>query len=152
MSARFELAEPPDPRKDESRLGKGGSLGHRENHRTRELCATDDGKRKLPTEMRRVEDVDKKEPPIAGSDGGQAGPSRHLEGHGECYGAAADSARERKAWLTAQARATLAGFTAALTKTDDGRPELLVSRWALTRGFDCLVKLDAWLVRVGAKA
>ena len=152
MNARIELTDPPDPRRGEGHLGKGDLLGQTETHRTSELCAADDGKRKLPTEKRRVEDVDKKEPPIAGSDGGQADRSRHLEGHGECYGAAADPARERKAWLTAQARATLAGFTAALTKTDDGRPELLVSRWALTRGFDCLVKLDAWLIRVGAKA
>jgi len=54
----------------------------------------------------------------------------------------------RKAWRTAQARATLAGFTATLGETDDGRPELLVSRWALTRGFDSLAELDRWLLMV----
>jgi len=42
----------------------------------------------------------------------------------------------------------LAGFTATLSETDDGRPELIVSRWALTRGFDDLAELDRWLLTV----
>lgn len=57
-----------------------------------------------------------------------------------------------KPWLTARARATLAGFTATLTRTDDGRPELIVSRWALTRAFTDIAELDRWLQRVGAPA
>jgi len=54
--------------------------------------------------------------------------------------------------VTAQAIATIAGFVAVLSKNDAGRPELIVSRWASTRAFDSLAELDAWLVRVGAKA
>lgn len=57
-----------------------------------------------------------------------------------------------KAWRTAQARATLAGFTANLTDGDDGRPQLVCSRWAMTRAFDNLAELETWLVRVEGKA
>ncbi len=55
-----------------------------------------------------------------------------------------------KPWRTGQARATLAGFTAHLTQTDEGNPELILSRWALSRSFTDLAELDAWLQRVGA--
>lgn len=50
-----------------------------------------------------------------------------------------------KLWRSAQARATLAGFVATLTQTDDGRPELVVSRWALARAFDNLADLERWI-------
>ena len=53
---------------------------------------------------------------------------------------------------TAQARATLAGFHASLTDTDDGRPQLVCSRWAMTRAFDNLPELETWLQRVTGKA
>lgn len=59
---------------------------------------------------------------------------------------------ECKPWVTAQARATLAGFHAALTETDDGRPMLVVSRWAMTRAFDNLPELEVWLQRVSGRA
>lgn len=58
----------------------------------------------------------------------------------------------RKAWLTLQARATLAGFVAVLTETDDGRPQMIVSRWSMTKAFDGLADLEAWLDRVAGKA
>lgn len=59
---------------------------------------------------------------------------------------------DRKPWVTAQARATLAGFHAVLIDTDDGRPQLVCSRWAMTRAFDDLVELETWLRRVEGKA
>lgn len=54
-----------------------------------------------------------------------------------------------KPWKTAQAAALLAGFVATLTEGDDGRPMLVVSRWALTRSFTDLDEIQAWLARVG---
>lgn len=57
-----------------------------------------------------------------------------------------------KPWKTAQARCLLAGFTAALTDGDDGRPMLVVSRWALCRSFTELDELEAWLRRVTGSA
>jgi len=135
MNARIELTAPQDPTKDEGHLGKGDLLGQTKTHGTSKLCLTE------------------KRPPIEGSDGGQADRSRHLEGRGPCYGrSAAEPARAPKEWVTAQALATIAGFVAVLSKNDAGRPELIVSRWASTRAFDSLAELDAWLVRVGAKA
>ncbi len=59
---------------------------------------------------------------------------------------------ERKAWATAQARATLAGFHASPIETDDGRPQLVCSRWAMTRAFDNLPEIEAWLQRVTGKS
>jgi len=59
---------------------------------------------------------------------------------------------DRKAWVTAQARATLAGFHASLIDTDDGRPQLVCSRWHLTRAFDNLPELETWLHRVTGKS
>lgn len=51
-------------------------------------------------------------------------------------------------WATAQARATLAGFHASLIETDDGRPQLVCSRWAMTRAFDNLPEVETSLARV----
>lgn len=48
---------------------------------------------------------------------------------------------ELKPWKTAQAEALLAGFSAVLTDSDDGRPMIVVSRWALTRSFTDLAEL-----------
>lgn len=53
-----------------------------------------------------------------------------------------------KAWRTAQARCLLAGFQAALSDDDAGRPTLIVSRWAMTRRFADLGELDRWLHRL----
>jgi hypothetical protein len=57
-----------------------------------------------------------------------------------------------KAWKTAQAEAILAGFTASLIDGDDGAPLLLVSRWALTKGFTSLADFRAWLQPVTGRA
>lgn len=65
---------------------------------------------------------------------------------------AARAEGERKKWATLQARAALAGFYAVLTDTDDGRPQLVCSRWSLTRAFDNLPELEAWLQRVTGRA
>ena len=59
---------------------------------------------------------------------------------------------DRKAWSTAQAKCLLAGFTAALIDDDGGKPQLIVSRWALTRAFASPAEAEAWLRRVGAPA
>lgn len=63
----------------------------------------------------------------------------------------APAAHDLAPWVTAQARATLAGFHASLIDTDDGRPQLVCSRWAMTRAFDNLPELEAWLARVTGK-
>lgn len=57
---------------------------------------------------------------------------------------------ERKAWATIQAQCALAGFTPHLIEGDDGRPLLVVSRWALTRSFTSPGDADAWLTRFSA--
>ncbi len=63
----------------------------------------------------------------------------------QCRGAASMP----KPWLTLQARALLVGLRASLLAGDDGRPELVVSRWAMTRSFRDLREAEAWLVRAG---
>lgn len=55
---------------------------------------------------------------------------------------------ERKAWATVQARAALAGITATLIDTDDGRPQLICSKWSLTRAFETAAQAGEWLDRV----
>lgn len=57
---------------------------------------------------------------------------------------------DRKRFATLQARAALASVAAILTEGDDGRPQIIVSRWALCRSFTSLDDLEDWLDRVGA--
>ncbi|MFT3818297.1 MAG: hypothetical protein QM750_11955 [Rubrivivax sp.] len=57
-----------------------------------------------------------------------------------------------KDWRTVQARCLLAGFTANLIDGDDGRPMLVVSRWALTRAFSSPADAESWLQRVTGSA
>lgn len=52
-----------------------------------------------------------------------------------------------KEWRTAQAQALLAGYAAELGEDDAGRPELIVTRWAMTRAFSDLVEFEHWLLR-----
>jgi hypothetical protein len=62
---------------------------------------------------------------------------------------------DQKAFATRQARAALVGVTAFLLHDDTGRPEIVCTRWAMTKAFSgpqALVELDAWLNRVGAPA
>lgn len=46
------------------------------------------------------------------------------------------------------ARAALAGVRVTRSATDNGRPEWIASRWALTRAFSSLDELRTWLARV----
>jgi hypothetical protein len=58
-----------------------------------------------------------------------------------------------KAWKTLQAECLLAGFEASLIDGDDGRPQLVISRGAMTRSFTDLAAAQAWLWRAaGAQA
>lgn len=59
---------------------------------------------------------------------------------------------DRKRLATAQARAALAGVTVALIEGDNGGPELIASRWALTKRFSDLAELETWLDRVTGEA
>lgn len=83
-------------------------------------------------------------PELAGGGGFKA--QGDAPGRSNCAFAGA----ERKAWATVQARCALAGFTPHLIDGDDGRPLLVVSRWALTRSFTSPGDADAWLTRVSA--
>ncbi len=53
---------------------------------------------------------------------------------------------------TAKARAALAGITLHAIEGDDGRPELIASRWALTKSFRDLEEVERWLSTVTGKA
>lgn len=57
-----------------------------------------------------------------------------------------------KRQTTAQARAALAGITLHVVTGDDGRPEFIATRWALTKSFSDIGDVERWLDRVGAPA
>ncbi|RTL30699.1 MAG: hypothetical protein EKK47_10375 [Burkholderiales bacterium] len=58
-----------------------------------------------------------------------------------------------KRLATAKARTALWGGTLTEIDTDDGRPQFIVSRWALCKAFDSIDGVEAFLDRVeGAKA
>lgn len=51
------------------------------------------------------------------------------------------------------ARAALAGIRVHASTTDDGRPSLIASKWALCREFTDLAEMERWLDMVtGRKA
>lgn len=81
-------------------------------------------------------------PELAGGGGFQGARNEVDAAHSAHAGA------DRKAWATVQARCALAGFRADLIDGDDGRPLLVVSRWALTRSFEAPSDALAWLQRV----
>lgn len=58
----------------------------------------------------------------------------------------------RKRIATCQARAALVGATVIEIPGDNGRPELILSRWALTRAFSDLAELERTLDRMEAPA
>jgi hypothetical protein len=58
----------------------------------------------------------------------------------------------RKRIATCQARAALVGATLTEIPDDTGHPELILSRWALTRAFRDLAELERTLDRMGAPA
>lgn len=64
----------------------------------------------------------------------------------------AERSAARKAWVTTQAECILAQFQASLIDGDDGRPLLVVSRWALTRSFTDIAEARAWLALVTGRA
>ena len=53
---------------------------------------------------------------------------------------------------TCKARAALLGATLTEIVNDAGQPELILSRWALTRAFSNLAELERILDRMGAPA
>lgn len=50
-----------------------------------------------------------------------------------------------KPWRTAQAEEAIAGYSAVLIESDSGRPELIITRWAMTRSFADLEEFASWL-------
>lgn len=62
--------------------------------------------------------------------------------------AAAPTAPADKRVATLRARAALQGIVMHDLKGDDGTPEYVVTKWALTRAFRSLDELEAWLDRV----
>lgn len=62
------------------------------------------------------------------------------------------TALDAKKLATATARAALAGITLQVIEGDDGRPEMVASRWALSKRFNDLADVERWLDQVtGAK-
>lgn len=61
------------------------------------------------------------------------------------------TAGDEKRLATLRARAALAGITLHVMEGDAGRPQYIVSRWALTKALDSLEDLQAWLDRVGGR-
>ena len=59
-------------------------------------------------------------------------------------------ALDLKRWATLQARAALVSVTASLLEMDDGRVQVVASRWALTRAFISLDEFQRWLDTMGA--
>lgn len=65
---------------------------------------------------------------------------------------APEATPDAKTFATLQARCALAGVVLVRTEGDDGAPEFVVSRWALTRAFRSLVEVEQWLQRVTGRA
>lgn len=59
---------------------------------------------------------------------------------------------QRKAWATSQALAVMQGFNAVLIDADDGKPQMICTKWHLTRAFDTPAEVEAWLARVTKKS
>lgn len=53
-----------------------------------------------------------------------------------------------KALYTLRAKCALAGIALHITEDDRGRPEYIVSQWSLTRSFNSVEELAAWVDRV----
>lgn len=61
------------------------------------------------------------------------------------------AALDPKRLATAQARAALAGIALEAIEGDNGRLEFVATRWALSKRFDDLAAVEAWLDRVTGK-
>lgn len=59
---------------------------------------------------------------------------------------------EAKRLATAKARAALIGATLVDIEGDDGRPEYICTKWALTKSFDNLDDVERLLARMEGKA
>lgn len=57
-----------------------------------------------------------------------------------------------KPWQNALAEVFLADWHGELLVGDDGRPELVVTKFARTRRFGDLAELQHWLAQIGAPA
>lgn len=55
---------------------------------------------------------------------------------------------QAKRLATAMARTALWGGTLAQIEDDRGRSQFVITRWALTRAFEDLAEVDAWLTQV----
>lgn len=68
------------------------------------------------------------------------------------------AALDAKRLATARARAALAGVALDVIEDDRGRPEIVCSRWCLTRRFsseggaDVLAAVEQWLTTVTGRA
>ncbi len=58
---------------------------------------------------------------------------------------------DKKHFVTLQASAALHGLTLHCIDGDFGRPVFIASRWAMTKQFDTLDEVNAWLRRVTRK-
>lgn len=56
--------------------------------------------------------------------------------------------QEQKLFSTVQATAALAGIVLHRIDGDFGRPCYIATRWALTKHFETLAEVEAWLARV----
>lgn len=52
---------------------------------------------------------------------------------------------------TAKARAAMLGIVVHVLQGDDGRPEWIATRWALTKSFRDLAEFEGWLDRVDGR-
>lgn len=67
-------------------------------------------------------------------------------------GQAHDAICRAKRLATIRARCALQGIELHVLAGDDGRPEYIATKWAMTRAFDDIHELDLWLLRVEGKA
>ena len=58
-----------------------------------------------------------------------------------------NAAAQAKRFATAQARGALAGVILTRIEADNGRPMFVASKWAMTKCFDNIGVVDAWLDR-----
>jgi hypothetical protein len=58
---------------------------------------------------------------------------------------------DAKRLATAKARAALAGVELHAIESDDGRPQYICTKWAMTASFADMAQVEAWLSRVDGK-
>jgi hypothetical protein len=56
-----------------------------------------------------------------------------------------------KTWKNLQARCLPDGHNSSLIEGDDGKPLLIVSRWAPCKCLSSLAEAEAWVARVGGR-